>query len=62
MSSGTLTGAKAARLEPTPRKRRRTGRGKQTGWMFVAPFMVVLILMLIVPIGYAIYQIGRAHV
>ncbi|ROQ41596.1 multiple sugar transport system permease protein [Frondihabitans sp. PhB188] len=33
----------------------RTRRGKQTGWLFVAPFMVVLVAMLIVPIGYALY-------
>lgn len=39
---------------PAPVARRRK-RGKQTGWLFVAPFMVVLVAMLIVPIGYALY-------
>ncbi len=52
MSVKAMTGAEASR-PPLRSPRRR--RGKQTGWLFVGPFMVVLIAMLIVPIGYAIY-------
>ncbi|PZE23726.1 MULTISPECIES: carbohydrate ABC transporter permease [unclassified Curtobacterium] len=36
---------------------RGKGRARQrwTGWLFVAPFMIVLVAMLIVPIGYALW-------
>ena len=35
----------------TPRRARRDWRG----WAFVAPFMIVFVAMIIVPVGYAIY-------
>jgi len=53
MSVKAMTGVEASR--PPLRSPRRRRRGKQTGWLFVGPFMVVLIAMLIVPIGYALY-------
>jgi multiple sugar transport system permease protein len=42
-------------IDRAPVAQRRRKRGKQTGWLFVGPFMVVLIAMLIIPIGYALY-------
>ncbi|MFZ7087639.1 carbohydrate ABC transporter permease [Curtobacterium sp. RRHDQ10] len=48
----------AARRSATPAAPRRRGpkpRGRYTGWMFVGPFVVVLIAMLVVPIGYALW-------
>ena len=38
-----------------PAGRRPKPRGRFTGWLFVGPFVVVLVLMLIVPIGYALW-------
>jgi multiple sugar transport system permease protein len=39
----------------SPRTSRPRRKGRWTGWAFVAPFMIVLIAMLVVPIGYAIW-------
>lgn len=36
-------------------RRRAKPRGRFTGWLFVGPFVVVLVAMLIVPIGYALW-------
>jgi len=36
-------------------RRRPKPRGRWTGWLFVGPFVVVLVAMLIVPIGYALW-------
>ncbi len=40
---------------PRPTARRPKPRGRYTGWLFVGPFVVVLVAMLIVPIGYALW-------
>ncbi|WP_144763058.1 carbohydrate ABC transporter permease [Curtobacterium sp. 9128] len=52
----TLAARPAAASAPTSPPRRRTKpRGRWTGWLFVGPFVVVLVLMLVVPIGYALW-------
>jgi multiple sugar transport system permease protein len=48
----SITTRSATRGSSSGRGRRR---GRWTGWAFVAPFMVVLVAMLVVPIGYAIW-------
>jgi len=55
MSSRAITGLRTKRALDVPGRRRRKTRGSLSGWLFVGPFMVVLIAMLIVPIGYALY-------
>jgi multiple sugar transport system permease protein len=60
MSSNALPGLSAPRgaATETPggrRPRKCSGRSGVAGWIFVGPFMVVLVAMLIVPIGYALY-------
>ncbi|MEK6309136.1 MAG: sugar ABC transporter permease [Curtobacterium sp.] len=45
----------AAAAPATPPRRRTKPRGRWTGWMFVGPFVVVLVAMLVVPIGYALW-------
>lgn len=47
--------AAAQPAAPRPAGRRTKARGRYTGWLFVGPFVVVLITMLIVPIGYALW-------
>lgn len=49
----TVTSVAGAKTGRPPSARRHNN--KQTGWLFVAPFMVVLAAMLIVPIIYALY-------
>ena len=44
----------AAFLTPARTPRRPRGRS-WTGWIFVAPFLVVFVAMLVVPVGYAIW-------
>lgn len=39
----------------SPQRRSARRRGRWTGWAFVAPFMIVLIAMLVVPIAYAVW-------
>ena len=58
MSTLTARSPEAAprRTGTTPAPRRRgKPRGRMTGWLFVGPFVAVLVLMLIVPIGYALW-------
>jgi multiple sugar transport system permease protein len=52
-STDTVTRRKA---EP-PRKRRRSpaARHNLVGWLFVAPFGIVFVTLLILPLGYALY-------
>ncbi|KTR25141.1 MULTISPECIES: carbohydrate ABC transporter permease [Curtobacterium] len=47
--------APGAAAPATPPRRRNRQRGRWTGWMFVGPFVVVLVAMLVVPIGYALW-------
>jgi multiple sugar transport system permease protein len=38
-----------------PRRRRSSARQNLAGWLFVAPFGIVFVTMLILPLGYALY-------
>jgi multiple sugar transport system permease protein len=52
----TLEARTAGATAPAvPPRRRAKPRGRYTGWLFVGPFVVVLVAMLIVPIGYALW-------
>ncbi len=52
----TLAARTAPAASPaTPPRRRPKARGRWTGWLFVGPFVAVLVLMLIVPIGYSLW-------
>src|SRR5690242_9923975 len=46
----------ARRGAGSPRKRRsRSARESVTGWMFVGPFAIVFLTMLVLPLGFAFY-------
>ncbi|KTT39316.1 sugar ABC transporter permease, partial [Pseudomonas oryzihabitans] len=52
----TLAARPAEAAPPArPTARRPKARGRYPGWLFVGPFVVVLVAMLIVPIGYALW-------
>ncbi len=44
----------ATLVNPVRTRRRASGRA-QLGWLFVLPFLVVFIAVLVVPVGYAVY-------
>jgi multiple sugar transport system permease protein len=51
----TLSTPAVAAPAPQPTRRRRSGRGRWTGWGFVGPFMGIFTLVFLAPIAYSIY-------
>jgi multiple sugar transport system permease protein len=54
--SGTIAAARGTVARPTHFSRAGIRRRQNTGWLFVAPFAVIFLFFLVVPLLYALYQ------
>lgn len=51
----TLSAATANRTTDRPRRRSSARRRNATGWLFVGPFAIIFVALLITPLAYALY-------
>ena len=50
-----MTASSTATPVPTKRRRATAARQNLTGWLFVGPFGIIFLALLVLPIGYALY-------